>query len=344
MIPGHYIVLYRDTVDGAAAGGRLPALNRRVLSRYGVPEAAVRSAFAGSQSGVVCRLSPGQAAALRGAPEVALVEPDRVVSIAACITPVDSTTLGWGTRRTGYADGTGKTAWVIDSGIDLHHPDLHVDGERSLSFLEGQSSAADLNGHGTHVAGIIGARNNAIGTLGVASGATLVALKVLDQLGEGSVSAVVKALNHVAAHARRGDVVNISLVGDTLSQALDRAVVALADKGILFAVAAGNHARDAAAISPSRVNHPNVFTVSAMDQTDTWAGFSNFGRDVVDVAAPGVSIVSTGRHGTYASMSGTSLATPHVAGLLLLDGRNFVTSGTVKNDPDGQPDPVAHKQ
>jgi hypothetical protein len=81
-----------------------------------------------------------------------------------------------------------------------------------------------------------------------------------------------------------------------------------------------------------------------MDHTDTWAGFSNFGRDVVDVAAPGVSIVSTGRNGTYASMSGTSLATPHVAGLLLLDGRNFVQSGTVKNDPDGQPDPVAHKR
>ncbi len=251
VIPGQYIVLYHPPAPGGVpAGGRLPSPTGKVLARYGIPAAAVRGSFAGIQSGVVCRLSPQQAAVLRGAPEVALVEPDRVVSIAACITPVDSATLGWGTRRTGYADGTGKTAWIIDSGIDPDHPDLHVDGSRSRSFVEGQSSGTDFNGHGTHVAGIIGAKNNAIGTLGVASGATLVSLKVLDQLGEGSVSTVVKALNYVAAHARRGDVVNISLVGDTASQALDRAVLGIADKGVLFAIAAGNHARDASAISP----------------------------------------------------------------------------------------------
>ena len=94
--------------------------------------------------------------------------------------------------------------------------------------------------------------------------------------------------------------------------------------------------------SPGRANGPNVFTVSAIDSLDNFASFSNFGNDVVDYAAPGVRILSTYKNHQYALMSGTSMAAPHIAGLLLLRGRNLSTSGTANNDPDGAPDPIAH--
>jgi subtilisin family serine protease len=135
--------------------------------------------------------------------------------------------------------------------------------------------------------------------------------------------------------------VNLSLGGEGTSAILDRVVWAAAEKGILFAVAACNEARSASLGSPARVNHPGVFTVSAMDSTDTFARFSNFGNDAVDYCAPGVRILSTYRGGRYAIMSGTSMAAPHLAGLLLLRGRNLATGGYVRNDPDGTPDPIA---
>lgn len=346
IIAGQYIVVYQQhfSTPLPLSSGRILSLSQKVLLRHHIPATTIQSPISGIQSGFICQLSTKQAAILRTDPDIALVEPDRIVSIAACITPVDTATIDWGVRRVGYADGTGKTAWIIDSGIDTDHPDLLVDLVRSRSFMDGQASVEDQNGHGTHVAGIIGAKNNKIGTLGTASGANLVALKVLDELGDGKISTVIKALNYIAENAHRGDVVNMSLVSDTISNVLDREVRGIADKGILFAIAAGNRAHDASSVSPARVNHPNVFTVSAMDESNSWASFSNFGQDVVDVAAPGVSILSTTLNGTYAYMSGTSLATPHVTGLLLLDGRNFAKNGTVKNDPDGVPDPIAHKQ
>lgn len=344
VIAGEYILIYR--CEGAKSGvsaGRLASRSAELLRRHGIAQPFVVTAWEGVQNGFLCRLTSKQADALRNDAEIALVEPDRIVSIASCITVVDTSTMAWGTRRTGYGDGTGKTVWIIDSGIDASHPDLTVDLAYSRCFIQDQTSFEDQNGHGTHVAGIVGAKNNEEGIVGVASGANLVALKVLGQLGEGRISAVLRALGYVSQHAHRGEVVNMSLVSDTISQALDQAVTDIANRGILFAIAAGNKAQKASLISPSRVNHPNVFTVSAMDDTDTWASFSNFGNDAVDVAAPGVMILSTTLGGHYAFMSGTSLATPHVAGLLLLDGRIKATSGTVKGDPDGIPDPIAHK-
>ncbi|MCU0352199.1 MAG: S8 family serine peptidase [Cytophagales bacterium] len=346
VVPGQYIVAYRtDSLTNARfTAGRLISLSERLLSEYGIPPAAIKSSFAGVQKGFVCTLSAQQAKDLGNDPNVAFVEPDRVISAASCIVGLDSATLGWGPRRIGYANGIGKTVWIVDSGVDTDHPDIQVDRLRSRSFVEGQTSVEDRNGHGTHVAGVIGAKNNRIGTLGVASGATVVALRVLDELGDGKISAVVRALGYISQHARRGEVVNMSLVGDTISNILDREVSGIANRGIMFAIAAGNGARDAALVSPARVNHPNVFTVSAMDDKDAWAGFSNFGTDVIDAAAPGVGILSTGLNGRYAYLSGTSVATPHVAGLLLLDGRHLGRDGTVKNDPDGLPDPIARKR
>ncbi len=242
----------------------------------------------------------------------------------------------------GYGDGTGKTAWVIDSGIDFSHPDLNVDQARSKSFISSKPSAEDENGHGTHVAGIIGAKNNNIGILGVASGATLVSLRVLDANGDGTLSSIIQALAYVNTNAKAGDVVNMSIGEDGISETLDQQVINTAAKGILFAIAAGNDSKSANLYSPARANAPNIYTVSAIDSLGNFASFSNFGNDVVDVAAPGVHILSTYMGNRYAIMSGTSMATPHVAGLLLLRGRNISSAGTASNDPDGTPDPIAH--
>ena len=153
----------------------------------------------------------------------------------------------------------------------------------------------------------------------------------------------ISPLSYINANAKAGDVVNMSLGEDVASAALDQAVQATAAKGILISIAAGNDGKAADLFSPGRANGDNIFTVTAVDSLDNFASFSNFGNDVVDYAAPGVRILSTYKDGKYAKMSGTSMAAPHVAGLLLLNGRNLQYSTTAVNDPDGTPDRIAKK-
>lgn len=257
--------------------------------------------------------------------------------------PVSSQVVPWGISRVGGPqNGTSLTAWVIDTGIDYNHADLNVDTARAANFVtRGKSSATDGNGHGTHVAGTIAALDNGIDVVGVAAGATVVPVRVLDNSGSGFYSWVIAGIDHVAANAAPGDVANMSLGGGA-STALDSAVINAANQGVLFAVAAGNDSVNAVNSSPARANHPNIFTVSAINSSDTFASFSNYGNPPVDVAAPGVNIESTAKGGGTVVYSGTSMAAPHVAGLLLLRGTNLNASGTANNDPDGNPDPIAH--
>jgi len=230
--------------------------------------------------------------------------------------------IPWGITRvvTGTVDGTGKTAWIIDSGIDSDHPDLVVDVNRSRTYVtKGKQTIEDGNGHGTHVAGTVAAINNNIGVIGVAPGATIVALRVLDDRGSGSFSWTIAALDYVAAVANVGDAVNMSLGPQSryVDSAVDDATINVASRGIKVAIAAGNASDDAEFYSPARANHSNIYTVSAMDINDIFASFSNYGSPV-DVCAPGVSVKSTYKDGGYATLSGTSMAAPHVCGLLLL--------------------------
>lgn len=244
-------------------------------------------------------------------------------------------------RVGGPVAGMGRHAWVIDTGIDLDHPDLVV-GTGANFVLRGKNSPADGNGHGTHVAGTIAAIDNSIGVVGVAAGATLHPVRVLDNTGSGTIDAVVAGVDYVAANAdpARGDAANLSLGAAGHFQSLHDAIANTAGLGIRFAIAAGNSAADAGGFEPAHIDHPNVYTVSAIDNADMFASFSNYGNPPIDFAAPGVGVLSTAKGGGVTTLSGTSMATPHVCGLLLFGIPR--TSGNALQDPDGAADPIAH--
>jgi subtilisin family serine protease len=338
-----YIVAFSPAINSRTSSRiSLEQVSKNVLQRNTIDVSALKQSYAGEPGGFIAKISAAEAELLRHDEAVEAVEPDRIISLGSCFTVVAPRLVTWNINRVGYGNGIGKTAWIIDSGIDFDHPDLTVDQTRSKSFVEGQTSADDQNGHGTHVAGIIGAKNNNIGVLGVASGASLVALKVLDKDGEGNLSYIIQALAYINTMASAGDVVNMSVGGESGSAILDQQVQNTAARGIYFSIAAGNEGKLANLSSPARTNGQNIFTISAVDSLDNFASFSNYGNDVVDYAAPGINILSTWTDNRYAIASGTSMAAPHVAGLLLLRGRNITSSGFAKNDPDGTPDPIAH--
>ncbi|UOQ50981.1 S8 family serine peptidase [Hymenobacter cellulosivorans] len=358
-IPGQYIVVLKDDAVATSASEsysekvkKVKEVGQGILKSRGARAEALGYAYGHALKGFSATLSAAEANELRADARVAYVEQDQIISLGkpgataggggtaaqpAQVTP-------YGINRVGTADGTGRTAWIIDSGIDLTHPDLNVDVARSKSFLTSgadYTNPNDGNGHGTHVAGTIAAKNNTIGVVGVAANATVVAVRVLNSRGSGSNSGVIAGVDYVGANGKAGDVANMSL-GGGVSQALDDAVLRASAGGVLFALAAGNETDNANNHSPARVNGANIYTISAMNSTDSWASFSNFGNPPVDYCMPGVSIQSTWLSGGYNTISGTSMAAPHMAGVLLLKGKAFTTSGNVKNDPDGSADPIAH--
>jgi hypothetical protein len=348
LIADQYIIAYNSSTSSSLSStSRVASFSSDLLQRNKINASALRNTFAGvpgrTLGGFIAKLSGADLLRLKADSSIKMIEQDRIVAYGTCFQVVEPKTITWNVARVGYGDGTGKTAWIIDSGIDFTHPDLNADATRSKSFISGVTSAADENGHGTHVAGIIGAKNNSEGVLGVASGANLVACRVFDKNGEGTLGSIIQALSYISSNAKAGDVVNMSLGEDEPSNILDDQVRNIAAKGIFFAIASGNDGKSANGFSPGRVNGTNIYTVSAVDSLDNFASFSNYGNDVVDYAAPGVRIPSTYLNGKYAIFSGTSMATPHVAGLLLLKGNAITSSGTAKNDPDGTPDPIAHK-
>ena len=303
--------------------------------------------YAYSIAGVALRMEATEAASLEKDKRVILVEKDQYRSYAPPWERDNSDSLGdqvvpWGITRVGGAtDGTGKVAWVIDSGVDLDHPDLNVDLDRSVTFVDRTTTANDDNGHGTHVSGTIAAIDNEVGVIGVAAGATIVGVKVLNKRGSGYTTDIIAGIDYVAANAAAGDVANMSL-GGGISEALDLAVVNASKNGIYFALAAGNESDDANNHSPARANGTYIYTVSAFDNADVFASFSNYGNPPIDFGGPGVSILSLYYGGGTATMNGTSMAAPHIAGLLLVTNGNIATDGYVINDPDGDPDPIAH--
>lgn len=344
-----YLVTFHEGVSDVEATAR------DLARRQGFTLRAVRRHAAPGFSAVIPQ---GRVDAVRSDPRVALVEKDGPVSL---IRPVDgnakpcwagggdcgggggSQQTPWGiTRIGGPADGTGRTAWVIDTGIDLDHADLNTSRNCHANFVtKGQDSPQDGNGHGTHVAGTIGAKNNDLDVVGVAANAYVCAVRVLDNSGSGTWEGVVNGVNYVAANGKSGEVANMSLGGSGSNATLEKAILDAAAKGIIFAIAAGNDGDDAKNYTPANLgdNSTRIHVVSATATNDCLTSWSNYGADV-DYAAPGASILSTKKGGGTTTMSGTSMAAPHVAGIALMG--NVGTDGSACGDPDGRADPIAH--
>ena len=318
-----------------------------IMKEVGVKKSA-NLVYGAALKGISVQLTNDEVEKLKSNPNVKGVYPDKMVTLAkpgSDVTDPPAEVLPFGIARVGYANYTGSgKAWIIDTGIDYDHPDLNVN--TSLAYLastiRSKNGADDDNGHGTHCAGTVAAIDNEIGVIGVAAGAEVVPVKVLDRRGSGAYSGILEGVDYVASTANPGDSANLSLGGGAYTP-IDEAVQALGEAGVFVAMAAGNESDDANNHSPARANGPNLYTVSAMDSSDVFAYFSNYGNPPVDYCAPGVSVYSTYKGGAYATMSGTSMASPHVCGLLLLTGGNLKTDGYVIGDPDGNPDPIAHK-
>lgn len=292
--------------------------------------------------GFAARLTRQQIRRLQADHRVVVVEPDvivttaehgprRVGSLGYAATATETTPTGVNrvdAELNPRANCSAVGVAIIDTGIDLTHPDLYVAGD--VTFVKGTRNGSDDNGHGTHVAGIVGAKTgDARGVRGVAPNARLYAVKVLNKSGSGSLSQVLSGVNWVTQNAKtRGiKVANMSLGFQGTSATLNTALANSVAAGVTYVVAAGNSGADASGFSPA--NSPDVIAVSAICDSDgacggygpatgygpddSFASFSNFGA-TVEIAAPGVSIYSTYKKGGYATMSGTSMASPHAAG------------------------------
>jgi subtilisin family serine protease len=342
IIPGKYIVSLNPTGINSRKDMNYDAVQvsmrksvTSLLANYRISEEKLSYVYGNAIEGFAVELSDEEFQSISKDPSVKLIEPDRIIALAppsgkgpgsggggggstSQSTPYGITRVGGGATY----GGLGK-AYIIDTGIDSSHPDLNVNASLGFNaFDKGKDSdlAIDGNSHGTHVAGTVAAIEiNDLGVVGVAAGATVVPVKVLDSRGSGSYSGVIAGVDFVAGKVDpycKCDVANMSLGGPP-STALDNAVIALGASGVKVALAAGNSSDDATNYSPARAaNGTNVYAVSAIDIVDVFAYFSNYGSPV-NYAAPGVGVLST-VPGGYATYSGTSMASPHVAGLLLL--------------------------
>ena len=269
-------------------------------------------------------------------------------------------------RVGGPIDGVGLVAWIIDSGIDLNNPDLNVDTARGYdavsSVAKGRSTFDDVHGHGTHVSGILAAIDNDIEVVGVAAGATVVPVRVLAASNFGYADDVIAGMDYVAANASANDVANMSVWGWDHNRAFHDAASRLADF-ITVVTISGNGTADinVEPTEPGHVEHDNLYTISAIDHSDVFGDFSNWGYAgdhtncsenypddsypcaTVDYAAPGVDVISLKPGGGLAEWYGTSMAAPHAAAILLL--RQNIPPGNTDyaiGDPDSHPDPIVH--
>jgi len=332
-VPGQYIVVFQNSVaDPASVATEL--VNTAGGSLLHVYTSAIK--------GFAARLPAPAADALGRNPLVASVEGDQVMradvtqSMNANGDPwgldrIDQNALPLSRTYTYTSTGAGVHAYIIDTGIWTLHPEF---GGRATNVFDAyHATGEDCNGHGTHVAGTIGAA-----TYGVAKGVSLHGVRVLSCVGIGLNSDVIAGVDWVTANHLNPAVANMSLGGGK-SPALDQAVTNLWNSGVFLAVAAGNDNVDACTESPSGA--ASVFTVAASEKTDAKASYSNWGT-CVEAYAPGSAIVSTYLGGTTMSLSGTSMATPHVVGVAALYKATFgdqpsasVSSWIISNSTSG---------
>ncbi|MFJ9587659.1 S8 family peptidase [Streptomyces acidicola] len=346
-IKGSYIVTLKKGEAGLKASS---SQGKGLIKTYG---GTVKKTFSHALNGYSANLSETEAKRLAADPAVASVEQNQTVKVDATqsnapwgLDRIDQTSLPLSGTYT-YPDsaGSGVTAYVIDTGVRISHQQIAGRATNGYDAVDGDNVAQDGNGHGTHVATTI-----AGSTYGVAKSAKIVAVRVLDNAGSGTTAGVVAGIDWVTANHSGPSVANMSLGGGA-STALDTAVRNSIASGVTYAIAAGNSNANASSYSPARVTE--AITVGATTSTDARASYSNFGS-VLDIFAPGSSITAGWNTSDTATntISGTSMATPHVAGAaaIYLAGHtsatpaqvataltNGATSGVVTSPGTGSP-------
>ena len=310
-----YIVVYKDQTSEKEIDDEVSEMDKS----EGIKADHV---YKNALKGFAARLSPSAYNKLKNNPKVDFIEKDQIMSINATVTPpswgidrIDQASLPLSKSFTYTSDGTGVDAYIIDTGILISHTDFGSRADGGYSSVGGVSNWIDANGHGTHVAGTVGGTN-----YGVAKNVHLIAVRVLDANGSGSTSGVIDGINWVIADrlTKSGTAVANMSLGGSASTALDLAVSNAVASNIVMCVAAGNSKLNAANFSPARV--AAAITVGATGSGtnyDAFATYSNYGS-ILDILAPGTSITSDwfSSNSATAILSGTSMATPHVTGVV----------------------------
>ena len=331
-IPQHYIVVL--DVDAVGANGDLSVATRmadELTTAYG---GVTTNTYGYAINGFSAQMSEQEALKLSQDPRVKFVEEDSVMEAS-----VTQSNPPWGLDRTGQRDlplngsysytttGSGVNVYIIDTGIRRTHTQFGGRAFVGFDAIGDGQNTNDCNGHGTHVSGTVGGS-----TYGIAKGVRLFAVRVLNCSGSGSNSGVIAGVDWVTANRITPAVANMSLGGGA-STALDTAVRNSIAAGVTYAIAAGNSNTNAANSSPARVSE--AITVGSSTQSDARSSFSNFGS-VVDIFAPGSSILSSwlSSDTATATLSGTSMATPHVAGVAarFLQSNPGASPATVRNE------------